>query len=179
MTMMTTTDSDIEAETEPTPGIEGRIAALVAPTVEALGFEVVRVQLSGNKHCRLQLMAEPKAGGAMTVDDCAEISRAVSALLDVEDPIAEAYALEVSSPGLDRPLTRPKDFTRFAGYETKVEVMTPIDGRKRFQGTLVGIEGETVRLRQGEEDLNLPLADIKKAKLILTDKLLAEAENMQ
>ena len=170
-------DGDTSPQTH--GGLEGHVADLITPTIEALGFEVVRVQLSGTKHCRLQVMAEPKAGGTMTVDDCAEISRAISAQLDVEDPISEAYALEVSSPGLDRPLTRAKDFVRFAGHEAKVEVATPLDGQKRFLGTLIGLEGEMVRLRSGDDLLDLPLVDIKKAKLIMTDKLLAEAENMQ
>ena len=163
---------------------EARIAELITPTLEALGFELVRVQLVGQKHMRLQVMAEPMTDAdgrvrGMDVDDCATISRALSALLDVEDPIEGAYDLEVSSPGLDRPLTRPKDFDRFAGHDAKVELFDARDGRKRFQGVLMGRDGENVLIRCEEEDYALPFAEVHKAKLILTDKLLAEAENMQ
>jgi len=159
--------------------LEGRVWTLIEPVVQALAFEVVRVQLSGNRHPRLQVMVEPNNGGPMTVDDCAKISRAISAQLDVEDPIEAAYTLEVSSPGLDRPLTRPKDFDRFAGFEARVEVANAIDGRKRFQGTLIGREGDLVSIQSGDTRFDLPFADVKKAKLVITDKLLAQAETMQ
>ena len=164
--------------------IEARIKDLITPTIEALGFEVVRVRVSGTKNGRLQVMVEPdtdgpRAGQPMIVDDCAEISRALSALLDVEDPIDGPYELEVSSPGIDRPLTRPKDFVRFAGHEARVELNAPHDGRKRFQGTILDADEANVRIQCDEGEFELPFNGIHRAKLLMTDKLLAEAENMQ
>lgn len=160
--------------------LSARIETLIEPTVRDLGFEIVRVQLSGLKRRRLQIMAERRpesgVGAAMTVDDCAAISRAVSAILDVEDPIAAAYDLEVSSPGIDRPLVRPADFERFAGFEAKVETVRPINGRKRFRGRLLGIDGDTVRLMADDGPKELPYPEIHRAKLIMTDELLAATE---
>ena len=154
-----------------------RIAAIIAPAVEAMGYEVVRVLLLGTQRRVLQIMAERKDGRDMTVDDCAEISRAVSALLDVEDPIQGTYTLEVSSPGIDRPLTRVKDFERFAGYEARLETKAPVDGRRRFKGRLGGIERDEVEtlVRIDTEDgaAKVPFDAIQKAKLVLTDELLA------
>ena len=121
-----------------------RIEKIIEPTVKNLGFDIVRVLLSGDHNPRLQIMAEPLDGRAMNVDDCAAISRAVSALLDVEDPVSSSYTLEVSSPGLDRPLVRLQHFERFAGYEARIETAMAIDGRKRFRGRLGGIEGDNV-----------------------------------
>jgi len=158
-----------------------RLAELVAPSLDAMGYELVRVMLQGNQRPTLQIMAERKDRAAMTVDDCAEISRAVSALLDVEDPIQGAYTLEVSSPGIDRPLVRAADFARFAGFEAKVDMARPVDGRKRFRGRLLGLaEGteagaEMVRLEIEGAEVALPVADIQRAKLVLTDELLAAA----
>jgi ribosome maturation factor RimP len=124
-------------------------------------------------------MAERSDGKEMTVEDCAEISRAVSAILDVEDPIAGAYVLEVSSPGIDRPLTRPDDFARFAGHEAKLELNVAVDGRKRFRGRLVGLEGESVRIAAEEGECLLPLPEIRAAKLVLTDALVADSLKRQ
>ena len=121
-------------------------------------------------------MAEPLDGRAMNVDDCAAISRAVSALLDVEDPVSSSYTLEVSSPGLDRPLVRLQHFERFAGYEARIETAMAIDGRKRFRGRLGGIEGDNVLLQVDRNEGVFPFPDIQKAKLIVTDEMLAEAE---
>jgi ribosome maturation factor RimP len=149
------------------------ITRIITPTIEAMGFELVRVQVSGNQRRTLQVMAEPKDGRHMSVDDCAELSRAISAVLDVEDPISDAYSLEVSSPGIDRPLTRPKDFERYAGHEAKLETTEPVDGRKRFRGTLVAVEGSNLRLASDEGEVTLPLHLIHKAKLVLTDALIA------
>jgi ribosome maturation factor RimP len=149
------------------------ITRIITPTIEAMGFELVRVQISGNQRRTLQIMAEPKDGRHMSVDDCADLSRAISAVLDVEDPIAEAYSLEVSSPGIDRPLTQPKHFERFAGHEAKIETTEPVDGRKRFRGTLIGLEGGKLRLQAEEGEVVLPLDVIHKAKLVLTDALIA------
>jgi ribosome maturation factor RimP len=150
-----------------------RIAELVTPAVEAMGFELVRVQVSGSQRPTVQIMAEPASGRAMSVDDCAEISRAVSAVLDVEDPIAGPYSLEVSSPGIDRPLTRPKDYERFLGHEAKVETNAPLDGRKRFKGPIKSVAAEAVELTVDGADIRIPFAAIHKAKLVLTDALIA------
>jgi ribosome maturation factor RimP len=155
--------------------LAGRVEALIGPTVEAMGFSLVRVQVLGRNRPRLQIMAERKDGESMVVDDCATLSRAVSAVLDVEDPIAGAYTLEVSSPGIDRPLVRLADFDRFAGFEAKVEMGLAVDGRRRFQGRLLGTEGDAVRLRMEDAEVVLPFADIRRAKLVLTEDLLATA----
>ena len=153
--------------------LAGRVEALIGPTVEAMGFSLVRVQVLGRNRPRLQIMAERTDGESMVVDDCAALSRAVSAVLDVEDPIAGAYTLEVSSPGIDRPLVRLADFDRFAGFEAKVEMDLAVDGRRRFQGRLLGTEGDAVRLRMEDSEVVLPYADIRRAKLVLTEELLA------
>ncbi len=153
-----------------------RIEKIIEPTVNNLGFDIVRVLLSGDHNPRLQIMAEPLDGRAMNVDDCAAISRAVSALLDVEDPVSSSYTLEVSSPGLDRPLVRLQHFERFAGYEARIETAMAIDGRKRFRGRLGGIEGDNVLLQVDKNEWVFPFPDIQKAKLIVTDEMLAEAE---
>lgn len=156
-----------------------RVEELIAPTVEGMGYAIVRVLLSGSERRRLQVMAERQDEAAMTVDDCADISRAISAILDVEDPIPGAYTLEVSSPGLDRPLVRRHDFERFAGFEARVELAQAQDGRRRFRGRLLGVEGDTVRLSVEGEDVALPLAGIAKAKLVVTDDLLGKSEGRQ
>jgi ribosome maturation factor RimP len=153
--------------------LAGRVETLIGPTVEAMGFSLVRVQVLGQNRPRLQIMAERTDGESMLVEDCAAISRAVSAVLDVEDPIAGAYTLEVSSPGIDRPLVRLADFDRFAGFEAKVEMDLAVDGRRRFQGRLLGTEGDAVRLRMEDSEVVLPYADIRRAKLVLTEELLA------
>ena len=151
-----------------------RVQGIIAPTVAAMGYEIVRVQLSGGRRPVLQVMAERADGAAMTVDDCADISRTVSALLDVEDPISGAYHLEVSSPGIDRPLTRLKDFERYAGFEARIETKALIDGRRRFKGVLKGIAGERVRVETEDGAVaELPFGGILRAKLVLTDALIA------
>ena len=155
------------------------VARLIAPPLEAMGYVVVRVRLSGGGRPVLQIMGERTDGREMTVEDCAEISRAVSAILDVEDPIAGAYVLEVSSPGIDRPLTRPDDFARFAGHEAKLELNVAVDGRKRFRGRLVGLEGESVRIAAEDGECLLPLPEIRAAKLVLTDALIADSLKRQ
>ncbi len=144
-----------------------------------MGYDLVRLKLSGAKNRpTLQVMAERDDGSEMTVDDCADLSRAVSALLDVEDPIPDAYELEVSSPGIDRPLVRLADFDRFAGHVAKVELARPFEGRKRYRGRLLGNEGEVVRLAledDAETVAELPFADVTEAKLVLTDELIRAA----
>jgi ribosome maturation factor RimP len=150
------------------------IERIITPTLESLGYELVRVQIAGGTRKTLQVMAEPTNGRNMSLEDCAELSRAISAVLDVEDPISDAYSLEVSSPGIDRPLTRPKDFQRYAGHEAKVETTEPIENRKRFKGKLLGLAGEAVKLDVEGAEVALPLKIIHKAKLVLTDALIAE-----
>lgn len=153
------------------------IERIITPTVEGMGYELVRLTVSGGHRKTLQVMAERKDGLNMSLDDCAHLSRAVSAVLDVEDPIEGAYSLEVSSPGIDRPLTRPKDYDRFAGFEAKLETRAPIDGRKRFKGRLLGlgVEGgaQNVKIEVEGTPLALPFEEIEKAKLVLTDDLIA------
>jgi ribosome maturation factor RimP len=151
----------------------GKIEAMIAPSLDAMGYRVVRVAVTGGRRATLQIMAERRDEQAMTVEDCAEISRTVSALLDVADPIAGAYTLEVSSPGIDRPLVRREDFARFAGFEAKIELNVPQDGRRRFRGKLLGVEGDAVRLLVDDAPVALPLAAVARAKLVLTDALLA------
>lgn len=144
-----------------------------------MGFVLVRIQLSGQKRPRLQLMVEHSGGRPVTVDECVEVSRAISAILDVEDPLRGAYTLEVSSPGIDRPLVRLGDFDRFAGFEAKVETARPFDGRRRFTGRILGTDGEQVRLRVDGGNVSLPFVDINRAKLVLSDELIAAAEQQQ
>lgn len=152
------------------------IERLIAPALEAMGYRVVRVAFTGGRRATLQIMVERGDDGGMTVEDCADVSRTVSALLDVADPIASAYYLEVSSPGIDRPLLRREDYERFAGFEAKVELNEPRDGRRRFRGRLLGLEGDDVRLDLGAEKVTLPLAAIARAKLVLTDALITATQ---
>ncbi len=154
-------------------GKAAEVERLIAPAIEAMGYDIVRVLLSGGDRLCLQIMAERRSDGRMNVDDCAEISRAVAAILDVEDPIDSAYTLEVSSPGLDRPLTRLADFERFAGFEAKVEMQLPVDGRRRFRGRLLGVRDDNIVLACEEGEVALPFAEMMKAKLVITDDLIA------
>lgn len=153
-----------------------RIAALIEPSLTAMGYELVRVLVDGRRQARVQIMAERRDGSGMGVEDCAELSRTVSALLDVEDPIDGSYTLEISSPGIDRPLMKAADYSRFAGHVAKVELKTAREGRRRFTGTLKGLAGEQVVLDLGPETVALPLAEIERAKLVLTDALLKSAK---
>lgn len=152
------------------------VAQLIEPALRDLGFELVQVRLTGGTRRTLQVMAEPaEQGRQMTVDDCAEISHAISAVLDVADPIPGAYALEVSSPGIDRPLVRPQDFVRFAGLEAKVESAELVGGRKRFTGLIEGLERDEVLLRQEGELVRIPFGSVRKAKLTLSEALMRSA----
>lgn len=150
-----------------------RVERLITPALGEMGYDLVRVRLLGGKPPRLQVMAERRDEVAMTVEDCAEISHVLSALLDADDPIEESYVLEVSSPGIDRPLTRLNDFRRFSGFEAKIELRQPIEGRRRFRGRLLGVEDESVLVRVDGRSVSLPFAEIGDAKLVLTDDLLA------
>ena len=159
-------------------GVGAEVERLIAPTVADLGFEIVRVQFGGGqRRPTLQIMIE-RPDGSLAIEDCVEVSHAVSALLEVEDPIAGAYELEVSSPGIDRPLTRARDFLRYAGFEARLESTLPIDGRKRHKGRLIGLEGSEVVLAEeaGKPQMRVPLSAIAKAKLVLTDDLIAAGE---
>jgi len=149
------------------------IETLIAPSLEAMGYRVVRAVFTGGKRATLQIMVERTDAAAISVDDCSLISQTVSALLDVADPISEPYMLEVSSPGIDRPLLKREDYERFAGFEARLELGQPLLGRRRFRGRLLGIDDGDVKLDLGGETVRLPLADIARAKLVLTDELIA------
>lgn len=165
--------SDLIAKT----AMDRRLADIIQPVIEGLGFELVRIRLMGGATRTLQIMADKPEGG-IEVDHCGDISTAVSAVLDVEDPIEENYVLEVSSPGIDRPLTRLKDFEMWKGWEARIETTELIDGRRRFKGTLAGVEGEEVliALDEGKETviIGLQFDWLSDAKLILTDELITE-----
>ncbi|MZR23855.1 ribosome maturation factor RimP [Sneathiella chungangensis] len=150
-----------------------KIEKLITPSLNDMGYELVRVRLTGSDRKVLQIMAE-KPDGTMTIAGCTEVSEMVSALLDVEDPIQGAYELEVSSPGIDRPLTRPKDFERWAGFEAKVELEQAVEGQRRYRGKLLGLKDELVLMQADDGGrLELPFSEVRKAKLILTDELIA------
>jgi ribosome maturation factor RimP len=153
-----------------------RVAKMITAPLREMGFELVRAQISGKQRPTLQIMAERVDHENMTVEDCAIISRALSALFDVEDAVDGAYTLEVSSPGLDRPLTRADDYARFAGYEARVELHEPLAGRRRFRGRLLGLFGDLVRIEMEGQTYDLPFDEIQRAKLVMTDELLALAE---
>ena len=153
--------------------IDRRLADIVQPVIAGMGYELVRIRLMGGKTDVLQIMAEKPEGG-IEVDDCADISTAVSAVLDVEDPIAGEYSLEVSSPGIDRPLTRLKDFDTWEGYEAKIETDQLIDGRRRFKGELAGTEGDEVLINIDEGTVGLKFDWLTDAKLVLTDELIRD-----
>ena len=153
------------------------IERLVNAPLQAEGFDIVRVIFSGERRPKLQIMVERRDGRAVSVDDCAHASRLVSAVLDVEDPVSGAYVLEVSSPGIDRPLTRLEDFDRFAGFEARVELRVPLAGRRRFRGRLLGVDQERIRLETEREEIELSFDDIQKAKLVLTDDLIAASQD--
>jgi ribosome maturation factor RimP len=162
-------------------GLEARIAHIVEPAIVGLGYRLVRVKISGLNGMTLQIMAE-KPDGTMGVDDCEVVSRDLSPLLDVEDPIDREYQLEVSSPGIDRPLVRLSDFDRWSGHQAKIELARPLDGRKRFKGTLAGRDDDdTINLALDEQPKNgepqvvsLSIADIDEARLVLTDALIRD-----
>jgi len=155
------------------PGLEGRILDLLTPSLEALGFEIVRVQVQGDRRKTLQLMIDRVDGAQVGLEDCELASRQASAVLDVEDPVKAAYTLEVSSPGIDRPLTRPKDWLRYLGHQARAELLIPKDGRKRYDGTIVSATATTATLRlDGGVEIMVDFAELRRAKLVLTDALI-------
>jgi ribosome maturation factor RimP len=161
-------------------GTAARVAAIATPVFAGMGYRVVRVRVSGSSSCTVQIMAE-RPDGTMSIEDCEIASRALSPVLDAEDPIERAYQLEVSSPGIDRPLVRRSDFERHAGHEVKIEMTIAVEGRRRFRGILLGVEGEAARIRRGDaaegepSDVTLAIADMMEARLVLTDALITEA----
>jgi ribosome maturation factor RimP len=162
------------------PGVAARVAAVAGPVLQGMGYRLVRIKISGESGCTVQIMAE-RPDGTMLIEDCEAVSKALSPVLDVADPIERAYRLEISSPGIDRPLVRRSDFERYAGYLVKIEMAVAHDGRKRFRGRLGEIDGDAVRLhrddiRQGEDpDVVLTMEDIADARLVLTDELIEES----
>jgi ribosome maturation factor RimP len=162
------------------PGVAARVSAVAAPVLQQMGYRLVRIRISGEAGCTVQIMAE-RPDGSMQVEDCEAISRALSPVLDIADPIDRAYRLEISSPGIDRPLVRRTDFERFDGHLVKIEMAVAHQGRKRFRGILAGVEGDTVRIRRDDappaEDAEvlLTMEDIGDARLVLTDELVAES----
>jgi len=161
-------------------GLEAKVADLILPTLADMGYELVRVAIIGRERPTVQIMADRADGMQVAVEDCEKISHAVGALLDVHDPITGAWMLEVSSAGIDRPLTRVKDWNRFAGFAAKVETLVPVDGRKRFTGTVLGADDGFARLRLDDgSDVALPMIDIRRARLVLTDALIEFTANLQ
>ena len=184
MTDPTAASEDADLLAEPRlvvePGAAARVSAVAGPVLQGMGYRLVRIKISGEAGCTVQIMAE-RPDGTMLIDDCEAVSRALSPVLDIADPIDRAYRLEISSPGIDRPLVRRSDFERYAGHLVKIEMAVAHQGRKRFRGTLSGVEGEAVRLHRddapaGEDtDVLLVMEDIAEARLVLTDELIAES----
>jgi ribosome maturation factor RimP len=180
---MTDPVPDLETDMVAKAAIDQRLAGIVTPTIEGMGFRLVRLRLMGGKRITLQIMAErapdTEGAGTMEVEDCARLSRALSAALDVEDPIEREYRLEVSSPGIDRPLTRLDDFARWEGYQARLETAEMIDGRKRFKGVLAGVEGTQVLIEIDDPKIDgaigLEFDWLADARLVLTDELIAES----
>ena len=152
------------------------VSQLIEPSVIAMVYDVVCVRFTGSGSQTLQVMIERQDRRPITVDDCANVSRQISMLLEVEDPVPDSYVLEVSSPGIDRPLIRPDDYRRFAGFEAKIEVDELHDGKRKFQGRIRGVEREAVRLDCGGRETTVPFADIRTASLVLTDDLIEAAQ---
>jgi len=162
------------------PGRAARVAAIAGPALAELGYRLVRVRISGAAGCTVQIMAE-RPDGAMAIEDCEAASRALSPVFDLSDPIEGPYRLEISSPGIDRPLVRRSDFDRYAGHIAHIEMLAPVDGRRRFRGELLGTQGACARLRCGEPgaggdaEILLPIDDMMEAKLVLTDALISQS----
>ncbi|AWM10349.1 MULTISPECIES: ribosome maturation factor RimP [Bradyrhizobium] len=184
MTEPNTGSTDAELLAEPRlvvePGVAARVSAVAGPVLEGMGYRLVRIRISGEAGCTVQIMAE-RPDGSMQLEDCEAISRALSPVLDVADPIDRAYRLEVSSPGIDRPLVRRSDFERYSGHLVKIDMAVAHEGRKRFRGKLGAVEGDRVHLRRDDAkasdnpDVLLTMEDIGEARLVLTDDLIAES----
>jgi ribosome maturation factor RimP len=184
MTDPTAGSVDAELLAEPRlvvePGAASRVSAVATPVLQGMGYRLVRIKITGEAGCTVQIMAE-RPDGSMQIEDCEAISKALSPVLDVADPIDRAYRLEISSPGIDRPLVRRSDFERYAGYLVKIEMAVAHQGRKRFRGTLKGVEGDAVRLHRDDvradedADVLLVMEDIAEARLVLTDELIEES----
>ena len=184
MTDPTAVSDDIDLLAAPRlvvePGVAARVSAVAGPVLQGMGYRLVRIKISAVAGCTVQIMAE-RPDGTMQIEDCEAISRALSPVLDVADPIERAYRLEISSPGIDRPLVRRSDFERYVGYLVKVEMAVAHQGRKRFRGLLQGVEGDTIRLHRDDiradedADVLLVMEDIADARLVLTDELVAES----
>lgn len=155
-------------------GLAARVGNIAAPVLEGLGYRLVRVRISGADGCTVQIMAE-RPDGSMSIEDCEAASRALSPVLDVADPVPSQYRLEMSSPGIDRPLVRRSDFERALTQVVKIEMAVPVEGRKRFRGTIEAVEGDNVRINVDGTDVLIPMNDIGDAKLVLTDQLITEA----
>lgn len=162
---------EVPGPTRTSEGKAAEIETMIRPTLNELGFAIVRVLLSGDRRAKLQVMIERADEAALTVEDCSTASRAIEAILDVEDPISGGYVLEVSSPGIDRPLTRPTDFERWKGFQAKLELVRPVNGQRRFTGRLEGLDGGRVRLATEQATVLVDQEDLAKAKLVLTDEL--------
>ena len=175
-------DADLLAEPRLVvePGAGARVSAVAGPVLQGMGYRLVRIKISAEAGCTVQIMAE-RPDGTMQIEDCEAISKALSPVLDIADPIERAYRLEISSPGIDRPLVRRSDFERYAGHLVKIEMSVPHDGRKRFRGALQGVEGDAVRLHRDDvrgaedSDVLLVMEDISDARLVLTDELIEES----
>ena len=183
MTEPTFATADTDLLTEPRlviePGVAARVAAVAEPVLQGMGYRLVRIRISGEAGCTVQVMAE-RPDGTMQIEDCEAVSRALSPVLDIADPIDRAYRLEISSPGIDRPLVRRSDFARHVGHLVKVEMSVAHQNRKRFRGIIAGVEGDAVQITRDDvakdqADVVLPMADIGEAKLVLTDELIAES----
>ena len=184
MTEPNTGSTDAELLAEPRlvvePGAAARVSAVAGPVLEGMGYRLVRIRISGEAGCTVQIMAE-RPDGSMQLEDCEAISRVLSPVLDVADPIDRAYRLEISSPGIDRPLVRRSDFERYSGYLVKIDMAVAHEGRKRFRGTLGAVEGDRVHLHRDDAKANdaanvlLTMEDIGEARLVLTDALIAES----
>src|SRR5690349_2732736 len=184
MTGPTTGSTDAELVAEPRlvvePGAAARVSAEAGPVLQGMGYRLVRIRISGEAGCTVQIMAE-RPDGTLQIEDCEAASRALSPVLDVADPIDGAYRLEISSPGIDRPLVRRSDFERYAGHLAQVEMLAPIDGRRRFRGELLGTDGDCARLRCSDggggenREILLRIDDMSEARLLLTDALIAES----
>jgi ribosome maturation factor RimP len=185
MTEPNTGSTDAELLAEPRlvvePGAAARVSAVAGPVLEGMGYRLVRIRISGEAGCTVQIMAE-RPDGSMQIEDCEAISRALSPVLDVADPIERAYRLEISSPGIDRPLVRRSDFERYTGHLVKIDMAVAHEGRKRFRGKITGVEGDSVQLMRddvkaggGDVEVLLVMEDIGEARLVLTDELIAES----